>query len=147
MRKVYRVLAAIIAAVVVIQAMLLAWFVAGLGRWLTHGRGGTLYKSILGSSDTWLPEGPGHSIHWFNETVVLPALAVALLAVALAMRSGAGRAAAIVGLAGLKAWSGWVAFDVPALGAVHELAAFALFAAAAHAAITKAPGDGATPGS
>jgi hypothetical protein len=154
-RQAYRILALLVAAEVVVQAMAIAYFVAGLSRWMaTEGRvgdvhpsamqslddayggpSGVLDKVILRSADKWLDAGVGLTIHRVAETAVAPTLTLLLLLVAFATKVRAAVIWAGVILLGvaLQAWLGLVAPVPPSLTAVCQIAAFAVFATALYA--------------
>ena len=77
MRPVYKVLAYIVAAEVVIQAMAMVYAVAGQGKWVMEG--GVLDTAVLESRDFVFPEVLGYAIHGINGAIVIPLLALALL--------------------------------------------------------------------
>lgn len=117
MRTAYRVISHIIAAVVIIQAALIAW---------------TLFGLLPGFESGVLPAEPPLSamLHGNIGMIVTPLLALALVVIA------------ILGHAGLK-WSLWllvavvvqialafIAFDVAWVGALHGVNAFTIIAVA-----------------
>ena len=58
MRTAYKVLAYLVAAEVAVQAMVMVWFMAGLGKWVEGG--GVLDKAAMESEGTPLRrESPG----------------------------------------------------------------------------------------
>ncbi|GAB3860414.1 hypothetical protein [Dactylosporangium cerinum] len=104
MRRLHTVLSLLVAAQVAVQAMALAAFVAGLNRWMqTGGRAGVgnpsrqrsyddeshgvLDKPLLLSAERWLDWGPALTVQRLTVQVVAPALALALVLVALLLRS------------------------------------------------------------
>ena len=64
MRSVYRVLAFVVAAEVVIQAAAIAFAVFGLGKWVEDG--GTLNKATMESDDGSVGGAVGFMIHGIN---------------------------------------------------------------------------------
>ncbi len=134
MRSFYRILAYIIAAEVAIQAMVMVYAVAGLGKWVEGG--GVLDKSVMESEATPFSEVVGFAIHGINGMMVIPALALILLIVAFFVKvAGAVKFALIVvGLVALQIVLGLLGHGVPFLGALHGLNAFLLVGASLAAA-------------
>jgi hypothetical protein len=150
--KLYRILALLIAAEAVVQAMAVGYFIAGLYRWMaTEGRvgvadrhallssdivdegtDGVLSKFVVRSAEDWLDAGVGLTVHTVVETAVAPVLAVLLLLVAFAAMVPDGRR-----------WAGLIVLGValqvllglgPQLAALHEVVALAVFGTALYAA-------------
>ncbi|WP_020519868.1 COX15/CtaA family protein [Catelliglobosispora koreensis] len=134
MRSFYRILAYVIAAEVAIQAMVMVYAVAGLGKWVEGG--GVLDKSVMESEATPFSEVVGFAIHGINGMMVIPALALILLIVAFFVKvAGAVKFALIVvGLVALQIVLGLLGHGVPFLGALHGLNAFLLVGASLAAA-------------
>ena len=114
MRSVYRVLAFVIAAEVVVQAAAIAFAVYGLGRWVEDG--GTLDKTLLERDDSSVGGAAGFAIHGVNGTMVVPVLALVLLVVSFfaAVPGGAKWAGAVFALVVVQAALGFVGQGVPA---------------------------------
>lgn len=133
MRKTYRILAALVALEVVVQAAAIAWAIFGLGKWIDEGN--TFNKTMLECRDCpWhFPEERGFMIHGLNGMIVIPALALALLVVSFFVKDKT-----------LLRWAGLVfalvivqsqvlpfaGRELPALGGLHGLNALLVFAAA-----------------
>lgn len=134
MRKVYRVLAYVVAAGVVVQAMVIVWAVAGLAHWIDSG--GVADKASLESAVSPFPEAVGLLVHDINGSMVIPFAALALLVVSFFVHArGAIRWAVIVFvLTAVQAPLGYLGFEIPAIGALHGLNALALFTTALVAA-------------
>jgi hypothetical protein len=137
MRKAYRVLADVIAVGVAVQSMAMVWAIAGLFAWIDDG--GTLNQKVLDGWDDNPPDfqgAVGFAIHGTIGMMVIPVLALALLAVAFfADVPGAVKWAGLVLiLVVIQVAAGLAGEDAPWLGLVHGLDAFALFAAALFAA-------------
>lgn len=137
MRKAYRILADLIAIGVALQAMAITWATLGLLHWVD--KGGTLDHATLKAWDDKAPDfqgAAGFAIHGILGTMVLPILALALLAVAFfAGVDGAVKWAAVVVVSVLvQVGAGMGGEDAPWLGLVHGLNAFALFSVAIVAA-------------
>ena len=139
MRKTYRVLASTIAVLVVVQAMMIVWSIAGLFTWIDDGN--TLDKSVV---EGWADEPPtfdgaiGHFIHAFiNGTLLIPLVGILLLIVSFFAKvpRGVALAAAIVVSIVVQYLAGTFAEPGMAyLGLVHGLNAFILFGLAVFAA-------------
>ena len=139
MRSTYRVLAGLIAILVVVQAMLMVWSLAGLFSWIDGG--GTIDKSVI---ESWEEEPPDHAgaigfpLHAFIiGPMVIPALGILLLISSFFAKvpRGVVLAAAIVVSIALQYFAGVLAEpDFPWLGLVHGLNAFILFGLAVFAA-------------
>ena len=151
MRTAYKVLAYLVAAEVAIQAMVMVWAIAGLGKWVDGG--GVFDKSVIeGSIDTGampFPEVLGILVHGINGTFVVPALALALLIVSFFTKvRGAIKWAAIVLLLTVaQGQIGYLGHEFPLAGALHGLNALALFGTALYSGrrIRTAPRRDATP--
>lgn len=138
MRKVYRILADVIAVAVVVQAMAMVWAIAGLFHWIDSG-GGSLDSAVL---DDWEDNPPdfqgsiGFAIHGILGGMVLPVLALAFLILAFFAKvpGGVKWAAIVLASVVLQVVLGYVGFDAPVVGLLHGLNAFALFSLAIVAA-------------
>jgi hypothetical protein len=137
MRTAYKVLAYLVAAEVAIQAMVMVWAIAGLGKWVDGG--GVFDKSVIeGSAETGampFPEVLGILVHGINGIFVIPGLALLLLIVSFfTKRRGAIKWALIVfGLVVVQGQLGFLGHDFPLGGALHGLNALALFGVALYA--------------
>jgi len=127
MRSVYRVLAYLIAALVVVQAAAIAFAVFGLTKWVDDG--GTLNKAAMESEDTDFTGVVGFMIHGMNGMMLIPLVALVLLIVSFfAKMPGAVKWAAFVLLSVVvQVLLGMFGHDAPALGALHGLNALILF--------------------
>jgi hypothetical protein len=127
MRKTYRVLAWIVAAEVVVQAIAIAWFVAGLGHWVTGG--GVLDSSAMESDEIPFTELYGVIVHGINGGIVVPVLALALLVVSFFAKipGGIKWAALVFTLTVVQGQLGYLGHDFPAAGGLHGFNALALF--------------------
>ena len=151
MRKTYRVLASTIAVLVVVQAMMIVWSIAGLFTWIDEGA--TLDKSVI---EGWSDEPPtfdgalGHFIHAFiNGTLLIPLVGLILLIVSFFAKvpRGVMLAAAIVVSIVVQYLAGTFAEPgMPLLGLVHGLNAFILFGLAVFASRSAKEEVMATPG-
>ena len=143
MRKTYRILADIIAVLVVVQAAMMVWAIAGLFTWIDEGA--TLDKSVI---EGWESEPPtfagsiGHFIHLMSGTFLIPLIGLLLLIVAFFAKvpRGVAFAALIVVLIVIQYMAGFFAEPgMPYLGIIHGANAFILFGAAIMAAKAAKP--------
>jgi heme A synthase len=140
MRTVYRILAYAIAAEVLVQAAAVAYAIAGLGHWVQGG--GVLDSATMESEEITFPEVVGFIVHGINGSIVVPLLAVLLVVFAFfaKVKGGVKWAFVVFVLVGVQAQLGFMAGDLPALGALHGLNALLLFAAALHVALRSRTG-------
>lgn len=134
MKSVYKVLAYLVAAEVVVQAMAMVFAVAGLGKWVADG--GVLDKAVMESDESPFPEVVGFAIHGINGMMIIPLLALLLLISSFFTRiPGAVKWAALVlVLVVVQVTLGLFGHGIPALGALHGLNALALFSTAVYTA-------------
>ena len=134
MRIVYRVLAFLIAIEVLIQAMAIAYAIAGLGKWVEDD-GGVLNKQVLDAESADFPGVGGFMVHGINGTMIIPILVLLLLIVSFfAKVPGGVRSALIVlVLVALQVFLGIFAHSVPYVIILHVLNAFAILGVAAMA--------------
>jgi len=133
MRTAYKVLAYLVAAEVVIQAMAMVWAVAGLGKWITDG--GVLDKATMESGGKPFPEITGLIVHGVNGSFVIPGIALILLILSffVRLRGGIKWAAIVFVLAVVQGQLGFLGHEIPVAGALHGLNALALFLGALYA--------------
>jgi hypothetical protein len=131
MRKTYRVLGYLIAAEVVVQAMAIAYALAGLGYWIAED-GGVLDKQVMESESLDFAGLGGFITHGINGMMVIPVLALLFLVVSFfAKLPGASkRAGAVVGLVALQVALGIASHSLPFAIVFHALNAFAIFVVA-----------------
>ena len=149
MRKTYRIVADAIAILVVLQAAMMVWAIAGLFTWIDEGA--TLDKSVI---EGWADEPPtfdgavGHFLHTHERNVPDPvARDCILLLVSFFAKvpRGVALAGLVVVLIVIQYLAGFFAEPgMPYLGLVHGANAFILFGAALAAAKT-AKADAAAP--
>lgn len=134
MRRVYQVLAYVVAAEVVVQATLMVWAIAGLTKWINNG--GVFDKAVMEDQQIIYPEIIGIPLHGLNGGIIIPAIALVLFICSFfAKVSGGVKWAAIVlVLAIVQGQLGYLGHDFPAAGALHGLNALALFTVALHTA-------------
>jgi hypothetical protein len=137
MRTVYKVLAYLVAGEVAVQAMVMVWAIAGLGKWVDGG--GVFDKSVIEgaieSGGMPFPEVAGILVHGINGTFVVPGIALLLLIVSFFTKvRGAIKWAVIVFvLTVAQGQIGYLGHEFPLAGALHGLNALALFGVAIHA--------------
>jgi hypothetical protein len=129
MRRAYHVLAYVIAADVVVQAMMIATGVAGLGHWIDDGA--TVNKHALehdSFTGSW-----GFAVHAINGEMLIPLLALVLLVISFFAKVAGGTrwALYVLGLIVVQVVLGVSQGDVPYLGLLHGANAFALMGVAA----------------
>ncbi len=117
MRTAYRVLAYAIAVEVAVQAMAVAWAMAGLGTWIMGG--GVADASLMQSEATPFPEIAGFMIHAINGTFVVPVIALGLLVLSFFARRRRPIVFAVVlfVLVVLQGQLGFLGHELPAVGA------------------------------
>jgi len=130
MKSVYRVLAYIVAAEVVIQAMAMVYAVAGEGKWVMEG--GVLDKAVIESREFVFPEVLGYAIHGINGMMIIPLLALLLFISSFFAKvpGGVKWAGLVILLVVAQATLGIAGHAIPVLGALHGLNALLLFSAA-----------------
>jgi len=144
MRNVYKVLAYLVAIEVVIQAMAIAYGIAGVAHWVEED-GGVLNKAVFDSDDPEFTGIGGFITHGINGTMIIPLLVILLLIVSFfAKVPGAVKFAAIIfGLVALQVFLGIFSHSVPFVVVLHVLNAFlilgASLAAARAASVAPAP--------
>jgi hypothetical protein len=138
MRTVYRVLAYLVAAEVAVQAMVMVFAVAGLGKWVDGG--GVLdkatFESAIEGGETPFPEMVGFMTHAINGMMVIPALALLLLIVSFftRLRGAVKWAGLVLLLVIVQVTLGFLGHEIPAVGGLHGLNALLLFSAAFYTA-------------
>ena len=128
MRTAYKVLAYLVAAEVAVQAMVMAWFISGLIKWVLNGGIVDMSIEIEGS----FPEIVGIVVHGINGFIVIPALALLLLIVSFftKVRGAIKWAVVVFVLVIVQGQLGGLGHDFPLAGALHGLNALALFGGA-----------------
>jgi hypothetical protein len=130
---VYRVLAFLLAIEVVIQAMAIAYAIAGLGKWVEDD-GGVLNKQVLDGDPKFSGVG-GFAIHGINGTMIIPILVLLLLIVSFFAKVPGGVRSALILLllVVVQVFLGIFSHDVPYVIVLHVLNAFAIMGVAAMA--------------
>jgi hypothetical protein len=133
MRRAYHVLAYIIAAEVVVQAMMMATAVAGLSHWIDDGA--TVNKHVIDNHPSFTGSF-GFPVHAINGEMLIPLFALALLIVSFfaGVAGGTRWALYILGLIVVQVVLGVSQGDVPLLGLLHGADALVIFAVAVIAA-------------
>lgn len=129
MRRTYQVLAYVLVAEVVIQAMMVAIALAGVGKWIDDGH--TLNKAVEDSHPNFAG-AIGFPIHAINGEMLIPLLALLLLVVSFFAKlpGGSRRAGILIGLIVVQVFLGIVLQDVPYVALLHVLNAFAILVVA-----------------
>jgi hypothetical protein len=130
MRTLYRVLAYLIAGLVVVQAAAMAFGVAGISHAVKTG--GVVDRSAFDGDPDAFPEATGLVLHEINGGIVIPALALVLLVVSVVAKvpRGSWWAGGVLLLIMVQTMLGYSAADLPALGALHGVNALLLFTTA-----------------
>lgn len=137
MRKTYQVVAWLIAGLVAVQAAVIAFFGSGVSKYI-EGAGvidKALVESVASGGPAPFPELIGVPIHAINGGMLIPVVALVLLAVSFRTGVPGARkwAGVIVGLVVLQVSLGYSQGGLPALGLLHGTNALLLFASALHA--------------
>ncbi|GAC1608253.1 MAG: hypothetical protein NVS3B26_04410 [Mycobacteriales bacterium] len=129
MRRTYQVLAYVLVAEVIVQAMAIATALAGLGKWIDDGH--TLTKAVQESHPRFAG-ALGFPIHAINGEMLIPLIVLALLAVSFFAKvaDGTRRALILVALIAVQVALGIALQGVPYVALLHVLNAFAILAVA-----------------
>lgn len=136
MRKAHQILAGLLAAFVVVQAMAIAYAFAGLGHWIDKD-GGVVNHAVFKDWDKHPPKwrgSGGFALHGIDGMMIIPLVTIVFLIVSLlAAKQVAGaaqRAAILFVMVALQIFLGLSAHDVVVLAPLHALNAFGIFAMA-----------------
>ena len=131
MKKVYRVLAYLLAAEVIVQAMAVAYGIAGVGKYVEDWH--PLTKAVMDADNPNFQGVGGFMIHGMNGMMVIPLLTIAFLVVSFFTKTvGASKRAGILfGMVALQITLGLSSHGVPALAPLHVLNGFGIFTLAA----------------
>ena len=145
MRSAYRVLAFIVAALVVVQAAAIAYAVAGLGKWVQDGN--TFDKAAFEDENLSFDGIVGFMIHGLNGMMLIPLVALILLIVSFFSKvpGGVGRAALVLVLVVVQVTLGLFGSEIPILGGLHGINALILFGTAVMAGVRAKETVAATP--
>ena len=135
MRRIYSVIAWIVAAGVVVQAAAIAFGVGGMVHFVQEG--GVVDKALIESRQLAYTGELGFWIHAIVGAGVIPLAAVALLIVAFFVRVPHARlwAAIVLGLIVAQVTLGFALRDIPYLGLIHGSNALAVLFAAVFTAV------------
>jgi hypothetical protein len=133
MRAVYRVLAFLLAAEVLVQGMAIAYGIAGLGKWVEDD-GGVLNKALLDENSPHFRGAGGFAIHGINGTMIIPIVVLLVLIVSFFAKvpGGSKRAGILVGMVVLQVFLGILSHSIPYAILLHVLNAFGIFLMAAY---------------
>ncbi len=131
MRNVYRVLAFLLAIEVVVQAMAVAYGIAGLTHWVDED-GGVLNKAVFESDDPEFTGIGGFITHGINGMMIIPLIVLLLLIVSFFAKvpGGVQKAAILLGLVVLQVFLGIFSHSIPFVVVLHVLNAFAILGTA-----------------
>jgi hypothetical protein len=134
MRNAYRILAIIICAEVVIQAMAIVFAISGFGIWIDEG--GVYDKAAMEDRTAEFTGVVGFPIHAINGMMVIPLLGLALLIVSFFAKLPGGVKVAAIVLAAIvvQVLLGIFSHETAFSGLLHGLNAFILFGSAIYAA-------------
>ena len=132
MRSTYRVLAYLLAALVLVQAAAIAYAIAGLGYWVNED-GGVVDKALMDSDDAEFQGLGGFIVHGMNGMMLIPLVTLVMLVVSFFTKlPGATRNALILlGLVVVQVVLGIASHGLPYAIILHALNAFAIFTFAA----------------
>ena len=138
MNKTYRILSWTIVALVVVQAVTVAWGSAGESRFIDDG--GVIDKALIEAAEAGgelpFPEVVAFPVHGLNGGILLPVVALVLLGCSFAAHLVGARshAAALFGLVVLQGQAGHLMGGVPAVGILHGANALLILLIAVRAA-------------
>jgi hypothetical protein len=126
MQKAYRVIAYVLAAEVVVQAMAIAIALAGLGKWIDDGA--TLNKKVADSHPSFAGS-VGFPVHGINGEMLIPLLVIVLLIISFFTHivGATRRALILLGMVVLQVILGMALHAVPYVALLHVLNAFGIF--------------------
>jgi hypothetical protein len=130
MKTAYRVLAYLIALMVVVQAAAIAFAVAGLAIWVDEG--GVFDKAAFEDENLSFTGIAGFMVHGINGMMVIPLLALVLLIVSFFAKvpGGVKYAGIVLALVVIQVMLGIYGHETPYAGMLHGLNALILFSAA-----------------
>lgn len=133
MRTIYRVLALVVAGLVVVQAAAIAFAFGGVTHYIMGG--GVVDKAVMESHQSTFTGDLGFPVHGLVGGTVIPAVGLALLIISFFARVPRGRACAAVlfGLIALQVMAGYSVPDLPYLGILHGANALAVLLTAVYA--------------
>jgi hypothetical protein len=112
---------------VVVQAMAIAYAIAGLGHWVEEDNG-VLNKQVIDSDSPDFPGVGGFATHGINGTMIIPIIIILLLIVSFFAKipGGVRKAAILFGLVALQVFLGIFSHSIPFVIVLHVLNAFAI---------------------
>jgi hypothetical protein len=130
MTKAFRVLAYLVALLVMVQAASMVWAIAGLGIWVDEGNDFT--AELFDSDETPFTEVAGFMIHGMNGMMLIPLVALILLIVGLIAKfpGSTKYGAAVFLLVILQVALGIFGHEAAIFGALHGINALILFGTA-----------------
>lgn len=133
MQKAYRVLAGLIAVLVIVQAAALVFADSGFTKWIAEGN--TYDQAVRDSGDVVFPELPAFIVHGMNGTILIPLVAVTLFVVSFLAKvdNGILTAGLLLAMVVLQVVLGYSSSSWPFLGALHGINALLIFAGALQA--------------
>jgi hypothetical protein len=147
MRKAHQILAYLLAAEVVVQAMAIAYALAGLGHWIDDGN--TLTKQLIDDEDLHFQGVGGFAIHGMNGMMIIPLIAIIFLIVSLVangqLPGAAKRGGILFGMVALQVFLGLTLHDVVVLAPLHALNGLGILFMAVHTGKQAAATDAAAP--
>jgi hypothetical protein len=135
MRRIYSIIAWIIAGGVVVQAASIAFGLGGMSHFIQEG--GVVDKALIESRQATFTGVLGFPIHGIVGGMIIPLAALALLIIAFFVKARGARlwAATVLALVALQITLGYSIADMPYLGLIHGANALAVLLAAVHAAL------------
>lgn len=135
MRSAYKVLASLLAVLIMVQAAAMVWAIAGLYGFVEDGN--SFDKSLMEpGAEAPFTEVLGFAIHGMNGTMLIPLVVLALLGVS--FKAGIPKGTAVAGvlllLVALQVALGILGHSLPFAGLLHGVNALILFAGTLHAA-------------
>lgn len=134
MRGAYKVLANLLALLIVVQAALMVWAIAGMWAWVDDGN--AMDKAVIEGDESPFTEFAGFLIHGMNGMMLIPLVTLALLVVSFFAKipQGVAVAAVLLVLVIVQVVLGIAGYSLPFAGLLHGINALILFAGALHAA-------------
>jgi hypothetical protein len=135
MRRVYSIIAWIIAGAVVVQAASIAFAMGGMAHFIQEG--GVIDKALVESRQATFTGDLGFPIHGIVGGMVIPVAALLLLIVAFFVKARGARmwAAIVLAAVALQITLGYSITDMPYLGLIHGANALAVLLTATYAAL------------
>jgi hypothetical protein len=148
MRKAHQILAGILGLEVVIQAMAIAYALAGLSYWVMED-GGVLTKQVIDDETAEFQGVGGFAVHGINGMMIIPLLGIIFLVVSLLankqLPGAAKRGGIIFAMVALQVFLGLTSHSAPLLAPLHALNGFGIFAMCAVAVRKAAAAETAVP--